>query len=919
MSRFVFCVATLLAGSIVMGCGSPTSTPENDVPEGVADDLLQAVDGEDDPASWDEGDPVSINRIGSCSGSPGSGSFCSSTCPCEDGEGDCDSDSQCVAGHRCMRNIGAEFGWDPDVDVCMAQCPDIGGGSLDFCSPGCPCELGEGDCDSDGECVAGAVCARGVGASFGYSPDTDVCVSECDDVFNGTFDFCSPSCPCDFGQGDCDNDDDCAGTMVCGQNVGASFGFPADMDVCVDACSDLLNGTFGFCTPSCPCDEGQADCNTALDCAPGLICGHDLGASYGYNPEMDVCVASGIEASFAGRVIDDTGTPVTGAAVSINGQTVLTDTDGAFSVVVDATTRYVINTEMRGFVPGSRVHVGDPISDMVIELQVAQTFDIDPTEAVDVVDNRGTRIELPPGALVGPNGEAPEGPITMEVYTYDVVNEGMVGDMTAVDASGAPVVLQSVGAVSTEFFDEAGNRYQLAPGQTAQISVIVPPEIAFSGFIPLWYFNMETGQWVEEGMGFVENGVATGTVSHFSAWNFDVKFQDPACVRVSVATDLVPENGSLQARIVVLDAFKNSRTVDLPAGLSVFYNLPPNTDIEVYIPASSTSLRYTVNTGAPWGGAGTPPEPYAACNGELIVEGPLPGAMTGYVRLEQRDSGAGTLVEVSNASTLVTTVTVNESSRYNASVDNGTYSLKFFRPGYLALSMDSVQVIGGKVVYQPCVELSAGDANEDGQIDSADLDILLSLIGSPVPADHPADFDGNLMIDGNDLNAVNQNLGLSGVQRFEDGLNGCNNEVPESEPNEDGTPQTGGQTLSGNDFSTANANGPFSRSTVISGAFAPAGDEDVFAVTNTGTSSRQLALETFTKALGVGAECDFSVDTVLTLRDASGAILDQDDDSNAYCSFISYTLAPGETVYVQVTEFGDDREVDGYYLDVRFE
>ena len=58
-----------------------------------------------------------------------------------------------------------------------------------------------------------------------------------------------------------------------------------------------------------------------------------------------------------------------------------------------------------------------------------------------------------------------------------------------------------------------------------------------------------TGTWIEEGVGTVSGGVATATVSHFSAWNFDMKFDDPACTHVKVATSIAAAGQSVQARV----------------------------------------------------------------------------------------------------------------------------------------------------------------------------------------------------------------------------------------------------------------------------------------------------------------------------------------------------------------------------------
>jgi cysteine-rich repeat protein len=139
--------------------------------------------------------------------------------------------------------------------------------------------------------------------------------------------------------------------------------------------------------------------------------------------------------------------------------------------------------------------------------------------------------------------------------------------------------------------------------------------------------------------------------------------------------------------------------------------------------------------------------------------------------------------------------------------------------------------------------------------------------------------------------------------------------TPESEPNEDGTPSTGGAGIGGNDYSSATANGPYSGTTRISGALNPAGDEDVFAVTNTGATARSVRFSTFT---AVGGTCP-SADTGLNVRDAAGTVLVSDDDGgDGFCSLTTYSIPPGGTVYVHVTDYGDNGALLSYFLDIVF-
>jgi hypothetical protein len=96
--------------------------------------------------------------------------YCTPREPCAAGQGHCDSDAECASGLECNPNAGAEFGLDAGVGVCYYP---VGHGS--YCSKTHPCDVGEGDCDSNAQCAAGLVCATDVGANYGFTAKTDVC------------------------------------------------------------------------------------------------------------------------------------------------------------------------------------------------------------------------------------------------------------------------------------------------------------------------------------------------------------------------------------------------------------------------------------------------------------------------------------------------------------------------------------------------------------------------------------------------------------------------------------------------------------------------------------------------------------------------------------------------------------------------
>ncbi len=109
-----------------------------------------------------------------------------------------------------------------------------GVGSATFRSAGCACGYGGGDCDSNTDCMPGLTCVVDVGPSYDMSTASDVCLpAACAGQVPKTASGCTAACPCGHGGGDCDSNADCMLGLTCVRNNGASFGMPADYDVCV--------------------------------------------------------------------------------------------------------------------------------------------------------------------------------------------------------------------------------------------------------------------------------------------------------------------------------------------------------------------------------------------------------------------------------------------------------------------------------------------------------------------------------------------------------------------------------------------------------------------------------------------------------------------------------------------------------------
>ena len=56
--------------------------------------------------------------------------------------------------------------------------PVLSAGHDDYCQVMGPCSAGQGNCDSDSECHSGLTCVDGRGASYGFAADVGMCVAD---------------------------------------------------------------------------------------------------------------------------------------------------------------------------------------------------------------------------------------------------------------------------------------------------------------------------------------------------------------------------------------------------------------------------------------------------------------------------------------------------------------------------------------------------------------------------------------------------------------------------------------------------------------------------------------------------------------------------------------------------------------------
>lgn len=104
---------------------------------------------------------------------------CSPSCQCNWTELGCKTDNDCSSGLRCEirpqlgnRCLKKKDGDDQSDSSAGGDCHEFKPGHGSYCSDSCKCEEGEGDCDKDSQCKDGLVCEQQSGTDFCVSSGT---------------------------------------------------------------------------------------------------------------------------------------------------------------------------------------------------------------------------------------------------------------------------------------------------------------------------------------------------------------------------------------------------------------------------------------------------------------------------------------------------------------------------------------------------------------------------------------------------------------------------------------------------------------------------------------------------------------------------------------------------------------------------
>ncbi len=237
-----------------------------------------------------------------------------------------------------------------------------------------------------------------------------------------------------------------------------------------------------------------------------------------------------VTASLQGRVLDENGLPVQGAAVTSGAAATTTDINGIFSFTsISMSSRFgYVKVADNGYYNGSRSIITNPgasnfVSIQLVPMAAATTFAA--TSGGSIGNTAGDSVTFPANGVVTASSNAAYtgtvyafgnymDPTDANLYKY------MPGDLRGIGTNGLETALESYGIVAVDLQDGAGNALQLASGHTATITFVIPDTLQRSApvSIPLWYFNDSTGRWIQQGVAIRIGTSYVGQVSHFTYW-----------------------------------------------------------------------------------------------------------------------------------------------------------------------------------------------------------------------------------------------------------------------------------------------------------------------------------------------------------------------------------------------------------------
>ncbi len=302
----------------------------------------------------------------------------------------------------------------------------------------------------------------------------------------------------------------------------------------------------------------------ALLAAVFVACNKD--GSFSNSPSVD--------ATFAGRVIDENGQAISGAQVRIEGELTTTDDNGVFrlpSMHVTADDAKLMVTKI-GYFDFSRAFYVEKDAMQLVTIQLLRKDQI-----ATVSGSAGGTVQLPGGAtLVFPAGgfvdersNAYNGTVRIFARQLDPSSPDMAlslpGDMRGINNAGEQQTLGNFGMIGVELEGQSGQSLRIRQGNEVEIHLpIMPGQFASApSEITLWHYDVQQARWIEEGTAQRIGNEYVGRVKHFTFWSFSTAFNLVQLEgKVIFSYNLQPAKGAVVRLTMLSDSTKGYATTN---------------------------------------------------------------------------------------------------------------------------------------------------------------------------------------------------------------------------------------------------------------------------------------------------------------------------------------------------------------------
>jgi len=242
-----------------------------------------------------------------------------------------------------------------------------------------------------------------------------------------------------------------------------------------------------------------------------------------------------VNATFAGRVIDENGQAISGAQVRVEGELATTDANGVFRLRpmrVPSDNAKLMVTKI-GYFEFSRAFYVEDDAMQIVTIQLLQKEQIGAISAASggtIQLPGGATLVFPAGAFVDERNNAYNGMVRVFARRLDPASPdfalNMPGDMRGIGQAGEQQVLGNYGMLGVELQSQSGQELRIRQGNQVEIRLpIASTQVASApSEITLWHYDILQARWLEEGKAQRVGNEYVGHVKHFSFWSFSTAY-----------------------------------------------------------------------------------------------------------------------------------------------------------------------------------------------------------------------------------------------------------------------------------------------------------------------------------------------------------------------------------------------------------